>query len=176
MFLFLRFVWNITVLCHVCQKAKSRQFLRTHAINSTVLTLLFSIMVYSGATECLPCTSGGRLNETHCSCFAGSHRVNQTSCNVCGPGTYTPRDNMLECVECVGTVTENNTCLCPGHMDLIDDVCVRRNCTPGQKMVSFSLNYWPRYSTVLSQHISLVITWWNWLERLNHPNLNIINT
>ena len=111
---------------------------------STVLTLLFSIMVYSGATECLPCTSGGRLNETHCSCFAGSHRVNQTSCNVCGPGTYTPRDNMLECVECVGTVTENNTCLCPDHMDLIDDVCVRRNCTPGQKMVSFSLNYWPR--------------------------------
>ena len=111
------------------------------SIISLILILIFSIMVYSGATECLPCSSGGRLNETHCSCFAGSHRVNQTSCSVCGPGTYTPRDNMLECVECAGNITDDNKCLCPKHMDLIDDVCVRRNCTPGQKMVSFSLNY-----------------------------------
>ncbi|KAL5256583.1 hypothetical protein ACHWQZ_G011732 [Mnemiopsis leidyi] len=93
-----------------------------------------SITLQAGATECVSCSSGGRLNETHCSCSAGSHRINQTSCDGCSPGTYTPRDNMLECVECAGTVTQDNQCLCPAHMDLIGDVCVRRICTPGQKM------------------------------------------
>ena len=69
-------------------------------------------------------------------CAAGTRRFNETMCEVCEKGTYTPRDNMLECVECAGTVTHDNKCECPDFMELKGDVCVRVPCRPGQKKVN----------------------------------------
>ena len=92
------------------------------------------ITLYTGAVECVNCIYGA-LTATHCTCVAGTYRVSETTCKECKEGRYTPHDNMLECLECAGKVTEDHKCECPGHMKLVDDVCVRNYCTPGQKKV-----------------------------------------
>ncbi|XP_063673898.1 uncharacterized protein LOC134811103 isoform X2 [Bolinopsis microptera] len=91
-----------------------------------------SVSPNTGTVECEQCIYGA-LTATHCTCVAGTQRVSETTCEVCKEGTYTPRDNMIECLECAGKVTETHKCECPGHMKLVDDVCVRNSCTPGQK-------------------------------------------